>query len=188
MSPMKSLDANTNEELVTIEDHVKSSEILKNINPAIRFEYELNDKAATAKLLKAAKRMPIDVEENSTSTNLTFSAGAWFHVVQPSAGYFNDVKGEKTCKVGEYAIKVGGVKVGKEKNGKHVNTKIVFFADRDKIVCHLYNTTQKILVNGRGYKKFIEASRNKTKSINKWLMTKPTIPLNLVSTVVVFQP
>ena len=80
MSPIKSLDATSNEELVTIEDHVKSSEILKNINPAIRFDYELNDKATTAKLLKAARQMPI-------------------------AGYFNDVKGEKTCKVGEYAIK-----------------------------------------------------------------------------------
>ena len=85
-----------------------------------------------------------------------FSAGAWFHVVKPSILYFNDAKGEKTCKVGDYTIKVGGVKAGKEMKGKHVNTKIVFFADREKIVCHLYNTTQLILINGRGYQKFIE--------------------------------
>ena len=39
---------------------------------------------------------------------------------------------------------------------KYVNTKIVYLADREKIVCHLYNTTQLILVNGRGYKKFVE--------------------------------
>ena len=37
-----------------------------------------------------------------------------------------------------------------------MNTQIVFYADRDKIVCHLYNTTQKILVNGHGYRKFMD--------------------------------
>ena len=56
----------------------------------------------------------------------------------------------------DYAVKVGGVKQGKDNTGKHVNTQIVFFGDRDKIVCHLYNTTQLILINGHGYKKFIE--------------------------------
>ena len=108
----------------------------------------MNDKAATAKLIKAAKRMPLEMEENSTSTNLIFSVGAWNHVVQPSVSYWNDVKEEKTCKIGEYVIKVGGIQIRKEMKDKHVNTKIVFLADRDKIVCHLYNTTQLILVNG----------------------------------------
>ena len=40
-----------------------------------------------------------------------------------------------------------------------VNTLIVrlfFDADRDKVVCHLYNTTCKILVNGHGYRKLID--------------------------------
>ena len=53
-------------------------------------------------------------------------------------------------------MKVCGVKLGKEINGKHVNTQIVFFADRDKIICHFYNTTQLNLVNGQGYRKFID--------------------------------
>ena len=98
----------------------------------------------------------MDIEENSTSSNLVFSAGAWYHVVLPSQKYFNDVKGEKNCKIGEYTVKVGGVRLGKESNGNHVNTQIVFFADRDKIVCHFYNTTQLILINGVGYRKFID--------------------------------
>ena len=70
--------------------------------------------------------------------------------------YFNDVKGEKNCKIGEYTVKVCGVRLGKESNGNHVNTQIVFFADRDKIVCHFYNTTQLILINGVGYREFID--------------------------------
>ena len=98
----------------------------------------------------------MDIEENSTSSNLVFSAGAWYHVVLPSQKYFNDVEGEKNCKIGEYTVKVGGVRLGKESNGNHVNTQIVFFADRDKIVCHFYNTTQLILINGVGYRKFID--------------------------------
>ena len=39
---------------------------------------------------------------------------------------------------------------------KKANTKVVFFADREKVVCHLYNTTQLILINGHGHRKFIE--------------------------------
>ena len=53
-------------------------------------------------------------------------------------------------------IKIVSVELGKEADGKHIDTKIVFSADRVKVVCHLYNTTQRILVNGKGYDKFIQ--------------------------------
>ena len=152
---MKSLTGSINE-VETIEEHIRSSEILKNSKASTRLDFEMNDKAASSKLVKAAKRMPIEIEENSTSTNLTFSAGAWYSVVQPSIVYWNNVNEEKTCKIGDYIIKVGGIETRKEMKDKHVNTKIVFLADRDKIVCHLYNTTQLILINGRGYQKFID--------------------------------
>ena len=33
---------------------------------------------------------------------------------------------------------------------------VVFYANRDKIICHLYNTTQHILVYGHGYSNFIK--------------------------------
>ena len=46
--------------------------------------------------------------------------------------------------------------LGRRIKEKHVNTQVVFYADRDKVVCHMYNTTQLILVNGHGYKKFID--------------------------------
>ena len=66
------------------------------------------------------------------------------------------MKGGKTCKVGNSLIKVGGIKSGKDTNGMHVVSKAVFYLDKDKVVCHLYNTTQRIMGNGRGYKKFTE--------------------------------
>jgi hypothetical protein len=75
---MSAIESHSNDEIVTLDDHVRSSEVLRNINSSsVQFEYELNDKATKAKLLKAAKRSPIEVEENSTSMNLVFSAGAW---------------------------------------------------------------------------------------------------------------
>ena len=108
------------------------------------YDYELNEKTAKNKLIKAAKRPPLEIEENSTSSNMIFSAGAWHKAVLPAVKYWNDVKGEKSCQIGDYNVRVGGVKPGKENTGKHVNTKVVYYADRHKVVCHLYNTTQLI--------------------------------------------
>ena len=107
------------------------------------------NKAAKAKLLNNSKRIPMEIEKKSTSINLNFSVGAWLTAVLPAVRYWNEVKGEKTCKVGNSLIKVGGIKSGKDSNGMHVVSKVVFYVDRDKVVCHLYNTTQRIMVNGR---------------------------------------
>ena len=150
---MKSITVNNGFEVLSIEQLVKNSVVDKNVNT---FDYKLNDKTAKAKLLKAAKRSPIEIEENSTSSNLVFSAGAWIHAVVPSVTYWNEVKTSKTCKIGDLEVEIGGVKENKEAQGKHVNTQIVFFANRNKIVCHLYNTTQLILINGHGYQRFID--------------------------------
>ena len=76
--------------------------------------------------------------------------------VLPSIKYWNQVEGDKTCTIGDYQITIGGIKTGVEKSGKQVDSQIVFFADRTKVVCHLYNTTCLILVNGQGYQKLIE--------------------------------
>ena len=84
---MNAINTSNSEAIVTIEDHVKKSELSKNMNPSVTFDYELREKAVKTKLVKAAKRIPIETEENSTSTNLVFSPGAWYHVVLPSIKY-----------------------------------------------------------------------------------------------------
>ena len=79
-------------EIVSINDHVKSSEIQELSENIRAFEYCLSDKGAKAKLLKAARRAnTMEIEENSTSSNLNFSAGAWHTVVLPSISYWNEV-------------------------------------------------------------------------------------------------
>ena len=139
-----------------IVDLVKDSEIAKQTDVKRTFEYNLSDKAAKAKLIKGARRKPFDVVENSSSSNLIFSPGAWNHVVLAAVGYWDQVKGEKTCKIGDTVMKIASIDFGKEASGKHVDTVVVFYANRDKVVCHLYNTTQLIVVNGHGYANLIK--------------------------------
>ena len=99
MNMTKALNAPINQEVVTVDEHVRQSEVFRNQSTSRTFDYELNDKAAKAKLLKATKRIPLEIEENTTSSNLMFSSGGWYHVVLPSMKYFSDVKGEKSCKI-----------------------------------------------------------------------------------------
>ena len=143
-------------EMPSIEDIVKESEVMSYSENKRTFKYELNAKSATAKLIKGAKRIPFEVIEKASSSNLVFSTGAWNHVVQPSVGYFDKVKGDKKCTVGNITVSIASVKTGKEINGKHIDTQIIFFANRDKVVCHFYNTTQLIMCNGHGYANLIE--------------------------------
>ena len=121
------------------------------------FDYELSDKASKAKLIKGAKRSSFVVQPNKTSTNLVFCAGSWQKVAIPAVKYWNEIKGEQTWKVGDTLIRVGGVKAGTDATGKkYVDAQVVFYVDRDKVVCHMYNTTQLILVNGRNYSKLVD--------------------------------
>ena len=65
-------------------------------------------------------------------------------------------KENKTCRIGSTTIKIASVKTGTDAGGKHVDTQIVFFLNREKAVCHFYNTTQLILVNGHGFLRLVD--------------------------------
>ena len=138
-------------------DLVRESEQKNHSDVRRAHDYNLDDKSAKAKMLKGAKRIPIELVENKGSSNINFSVGAWNHVVLPSVRYWDSIKGEKTCKVDTTEIRIASVELGKDAGGLHIDTKVVFYANRNKIVCHLYNTTQRVLINGHGYDKFIKA-------------------------------
>ena len=115
MSKRSSQSPLANKDDVTIEDQVKGSELFQD---TITFDYKLNDKAAKSKIVKGAKRIAFEVHENSTSTTLVFSSGAWQVVALPAAAYWNQVKGDLACKVGDVTIRVGGIKSGIDVSGK----------------------------------------------------------------------
>ena len=82
--PLKNaIEASVNGGRDTIDHHVKNSGLAKFSDNQRTFEYNLSDKAAKSKLVKAAKRIALMVEENKTSSKLVFSAGTW-HSVCPS--------------------------------------------------------------------------------------------------------
>ena len=141
---------------MSIQEIVDASEKSKSSENKRTFEYNLDDKTAKAKLVKGGKRIPFEVVHNSTSSNLNFSTGAWNHVVLPTAQYWKSIQGDKVCKVGPITVKVASVSFGLEASNKHIDTLVVFYADRDKVVLQMYNTTQRILVNGHGYRKLID--------------------------------
>ena len=143
-------------EVISIEKLVQESELIESVGSIRQFEFKLDEKAAKGKLMKGAKRIPFEVIKNSSSSNLDFSLGAWNNIVQPSISYWREAKGNKTCKIDDMLVRIVDVKSGKDVSGNHIDTQIVFFANRDKVVLHCYNTTQRILVNGHGYSRFID--------------------------------
>ena len=110
---------------MSIEDHVKSNEVMES-DYARAFNYVLNDKTAKAKLVKGAKRIAFEIEENNTSNTMIFSAGAWQTIVLPLVKYWID-NSDKCCKVGNSVVKIGGIQAGRDASGmNYVDTKIVF--------------------------------------------------------------
>ena len=99
-------------EMEGIANLVNDSELLKSSENRRTFEYNLNDKAAKAKLLKGAKREVFEIVENQTSCNLVFCVGTWKQVVNPTIQYMSKIEGSKTCKIGALEIKIGSVKTG----------------------------------------------------------------------------
>ena len=87
-------------EVNTIDNLVQDTEIVRRGEVARVFDYKLDDKAAKAKMLKGAKRIPFDVAVNSSSSNLEFSLGAWHNVVLPSVRYLTQSRGS-VYKVGK---------------------------------------------------------------------------------------
>ena len=144
-------------EIKSIEDVVKDSgEIQVDKEKLREFDYKINEKSLRTKLLKGAQRIPFDIVRNNGSINLEFNIGAWRHIVLPSIWYWDSNQVGKTCKIGEYEVKIASVKSGSEATGMHVDTQITFFINGEKAVCHCYNTTQRIMVNAQGHVNFVE--------------------------------
>jgi len=120
-----------------------------------KFKYNLSDKKAGNKLLKGSSREPFQVEEKSNSTNLVLNIGSWMTVIMPVIICMREAKGDDEWQSESANIRVASVKSGQEVSGLHIDTQIVFFINRQKAVCHFYNTTQRIMINGHGYRNLV---------------------------------
>ena len=140
----------------------ETSDLLSNVTLACddvskskhTFQYMLNSTRTRKKLLEGALRAPYEREDKKTCINLIFSDGAFKEVVLKALTDLKDgpthfiVRNEEVEKV--------DINPRSELSGKHIDTKIHFKVNGSKIVIHVYNSTQKLTVQGSKYEWFVD--------------------------------
>ena len=116
------------------------------------FQYSIN--VARTKLYEGAKRGPFKREEKKGCTNLIFSDGAFNEVVLKAI--FEITNGPKNFIVGKENVERITIDPRKELSGMHVDTKMEFKVNGDKILIHVYNSKQKLTIQGKKYKWFVD--------------------------------
>ena len=139
----------------------KTAEVMnKEIEPMTRianslsrnFSYKLSDKKAKSSLLKGAAKEALEIAERIKCTVLFFSTGSFIEVVVPTILDWKN--GQQIFQVENLDIKVEEVRPGYDRDGKHMDTLIIFTVNHKKITVCCYNTTQKVKVEGSGYLEF----------------------------------
>ena len=116
------------------------------------FDYTLNNKRAKSKLLKGAKRgKHLVVESKIGCVNLIFSDGSYYQTLLPLLRSWQ--QNEKFL-INGTDVEILEIDSGKDKNQKHVDTKLVILAESSRLVLHAYNSTQKLMVQGQNYESF----------------------------------
>ena len=118
------------------------------------FQYNLNTSKARKNLYEGALRGDYEREEKKDCINLTFSDGAFNEVVLKAL--FELANGPTTFIVGKEEVERVTLAPRKELSGRHVDTKIEFKVGGGKVLVHIYNTRQKLLIQGRKYKWFVD--------------------------------
>ena len=148
----------------------------------LTFQYNLNTSKTRKHLYEGATRGHYDREDKKTCINLTFSDGAFNIVVQKAMIELNN--GPKLFIVGKEEVERVTIDHRNELTGKHVDTKIEFKVNNEKIVVHIYNTRQKLTIQGKRYKWFVDnylepffklrisSNISKIEEINKSIISK----------------
>ena len=84
---------------------------------------------------------------------MRFSDGSYFKVVLPLLKVWHAQVG-KSFKLSDIGIEVEQSDPGVENSEKHIDTKLVIIADNDRLVLHVYNSTQNLMVQGRNFEHF----------------------------------
>ena len=117
------------------------------------FKYRLTAKTAKSNLIKGALRNHMEVEYKHGAVNLDFSDGAWILSAFPEV--INWDKTNRNFFYGDLSIQVIEAKPGMENSNKHVDYKIVFQVNGQKVVLHAYNVKQRFTVSGRNHLIFV---------------------------------
>ena len=110
------------------------------------FQYNLNTVKTTKLLFDGAKRAHYEREDKKECSIITFNDGAFNEVVLKALTELEN--GPKHFVVGKQDVERISIDLRKELTGKHVDTKIEFKVDGLNILVHVYNTKQKLMVQG----------------------------------------
>ena len=134
----------------TIDDVKKLKHKKKNLRSRT-FAYEMNENKAKTKLLKGARRAEhLDIELKSTCANLRFDDGAFQEIALPLIKQFHNQINTMFRFMG-HDIRVTESDAGVDNLDKHIDTKLVLFVNEERIVVHVYNTTQNVFVKGKSF-------------------------------------
>ena len=117
------------------------------------FQYRLTAKTAKSNLIKGALRKHIEIEHKQGAINIDFSDGSWILAAFPEV--LNWDKGNRMFSYGDINIQVTEAKPGIERGNKHVDYKIVFLVNNQKVVLHAYNSKQRFTVSGQNHVNFV---------------------------------
>ena len=121
---------------------------------AHKFQYNLNTAKTKKNLYEGAMRGHYERETKKTCINLIFSDGAFNEVVLKALIELKT--GPKHFIVGKEDVERVAIDPRTELSGKHVDTKIEFKVNRSKLVIHAYNTRQKLTIQGKKHKWFVD--------------------------------
>ena len=62
----------------------------------------------------------------------------------------------QTIVLNGFEIKITDIKIGREDSGKSMNTKVAIIVNNDRFVVHAYNSTQKVMIQGKNNAHFAE--------------------------------
>ena len=145
-------DLNFNSE-VEFKDHILTT-IHKGPSDGTRnFQYRLTAKTAKSNLIKGALRKHMNIEHKQGAANVDFSDGAWILAVAPEISNWDN--GNRNFSYGEFNIQVIEAKPGMDGGNKHMDYKIVFSVNDQKVVLHAYNSKQRFTVSGQNYVNFV---------------------------------
>ena len=134
--------------------HMKEHTTDNIFNNGRKFKFTLNEKKAKAKLLKGAIRgNHLEVETKSTCVNMRFSNGAYHELVLPLLRQWNNQVG-RTVEVLGCEFKIVESNSGTDISENHIDTKLALLFNGNRIVMHLYNGTQNLMVQGKFFEDF----------------------------------
>ena len=114
------------------------------------FNYKLNKERARKKLYEGANREAFKREDKKECINLIFNDGAFKEVILNSIIEIRN--GPKHFIVGKENVERISIDRRDELTGRHVDTKIEFRVNGEKVLIHVYNSTQKLTIQGKRYR------------------------------------